>query len=42
MVEGTPKFLEHKDVKWFIRQELDEINLIPAYIKAVKYLNKLG
>lgn len=38
--EGTPKLLEHNDARWLSRDELDDVNWIPADIKAVDYLKE--
>ena len=37
---GTPKLLEHNDAKWLTKEELDDINWIPADIEVVNYLKK--
>lgn len=40
ITEGTPKLLEHNDAKWLAKDELDDVNWIPADIEAVDYLKK--
>ena len=40
IVKGTPKLLEHNDARWLSKDELDDVNWIPADIKAVDYLRK--
>ncbi|WP_346662097.1 8-oxo-dGTP diphosphatase MutT [uncultured Methanobrevibacter sp.] len=40
ITEGTPKLLEHNDAKWLSKDELDNVNWIPADIEAVDYLKK--
>ena len=40
ITEGTPKLLEHNDAKWLSKDELDDVNWIPADIEAVDYLKK--
>ena len=37
---GTPKLLEHNDARWLSRDELDDVNWIPADIAAVDYLKE--
>lgn len=37
---GTPKLLEHNDARWLSKDELDEVNWIPADIEAVNYLKE--
>ena len=38
--KGTPKLLEHNDARWLSRDELDDVNWIPADIAAVDYLKE--
>ena len=38
--EGTPKLLEHNDARWLKKDQLDDINWIPADIKIVNYLKE--
>ena len=38
--KGTPKLLEHNDARWLSRDELDDVNWIPADIVAVDYLKE--
>lgn len=38
--EGTPKLLEHNDAKWLTKSQLDDVDWIPADIKAVNYLKE--
>ena len=38
--EGTPKLLEHNDARWLKKEELDDVEWIPADIEAVNYLKK--
>ena len=40
ITEGTPKLLEHNDARWLAKDELDDVNWIPANIEAVDYLKK--
>ena len=40
ITEGTPKLLEHNDAKWLTKDQLDDVNWIPADIKAVNYLKE--
>ena len=40
IIEGTPKLLEHNDARWLTKQQLDQINWIPADIKVVNYLKE--
>ncbi|MEE0940135.1 (deoxy)nucleoside triphosphate pyrophosphohydrolase [Methanobrevibacter sp.] len=40
IIEGTPKLLEHNDARWLSKDELDDVNWIPADIEAVDYLKK--
>ena len=40
ITEGTPKLLEHNDARWLSKDELDDVNWIPADIEAVDYLKK--
>ena len=40
ITEGTPKLLEHNDARWLAKDELDDVNWIPADIEAVNYLKK--
>lgn len=37
---GTPKLLEHNDARWLAKNELDDMNWIPADIKIVNYLKE--
>ena len=37
---GTPKLLEHNDARWLSKDELDDVNWIPADIAAVDYLKE--
>lgn len=37
---GTPKLLEHNDARWLSKDELDDVNWIPADIAAVNYLKE--
>ncbi|WP_296862003.1 (deoxy)nucleoside triphosphate pyrophosphohydrolase [uncultured Methanobrevibacter sp.] len=38
--KGTPKLLEHNDARWLSKDELDDVNWIPADIAAVDYLKE--
>lgn len=38
--KGTPKLLEHNDAKWLTKSQLDDVDWIPADIKAVNYLKE--
>ena len=40
ITEGTPKLLEHNDARWITKEQLDDVNWIPADIKAVEYLKQ--
>jgi 8-oxo-dGTP diphosphatase len=40
ITEGTPNLLEHNDAKWLTKDQLDDVNWIPADIKAVNYLKE--
>ena len=40
IIEGTPKLLEHNDAKWLSKNQLDDVNWIPADIEVVDYLKK--
>ena len=40
ITKGTPKLLEHNDAKWLTKKQLNEVNWIPADIKAVNYLKE--
>ena len=37
---GTPKLLEHNDARWLSKEELDDVNWIPADVDAVNYLKE--
>ena len=37
---GTPKLLEHNDARWLSKEELDDVNWIPADVDAVSYLKE--
>ena len=37
---GTPKLLEHNDARWLSKDELDDVNWIPADIAVVDYLKE--
>ncbi|WP_407416012.1 (deoxy)nucleoside triphosphate pyrophosphohydrolase [Methanobrevibacter sp.] len=37
---GTPKLLEHNDARWLSKDELDDVNWIPADVAAVDYLKE--
>ena len=37
---GTPKLLEHNDARWLSKDELDDVNWIPADVGAVSYLKE--
>lgn len=38
--KGTPKLLEHNDARWLSKDELDDVNWIPADIAVVDYLKE--
>jgi 8-oxo-dGTP diphosphatase len=38
--EGTPKLLEHNDARWLKKEELDDVDWIPADSEAVNYLKQ--
>ena len=38
--KGIPKLLEHNDARWLSKDELDDVNWIPADIAAVDYLKE--
>lgn len=38
IVKGIPKISEHADAKWFLRQNLSELNFAPADVPAVEKL----
>ena len=40
IADGTPKLLEHNDAKWLSKEDLDDVNWIPADIEAVDYLKE--
>lgn len=37
---GTPKLLEHNDAKWLTKEELNNVNWIPADIQIIDYLKQ--
>ena len=37
---GTPQLLEHNDARWLSKDELDDVNWIPADVDAVSYLKE--
>ena len=37
---GAPELLEHNDARWITKDELNELNWIPADIAAVNYLKE--
>lgn len=37
---GTPKLLEHNDARWLTKDQLDDVNWIPADMAVVDYLKK--
>lgn len=40
ITEGTPKLLEHNDARWLTKQQLDEVNWIPADLQIIDYLKE--
>ena len=38
--KGTPKLLEHNDARWLSKDQLDEVNWIPADIQIIDYLKE--
>lgn len=38
--DGTPKLLEHNDVRCLSKKDLDEVNWVPADIEVVNYLKE--
>lgn len=40
ITEGTPKLLEHNDARWLSKDQLDDVNWIPADLKIIDYLKK--
>ena len=38
--EGTPKLLEHNDARWLTKDQLDEVNWIPADLTIIDYLKE--
>ena len=38
--EGTPKLLEHNDARWLTKNQLDEVNWIPADLQIIDYLKE--
>ena len=36
----TPKLLEHNDARWLSKDQLDEVNWIPADIQIIDYLKE--
>ena len=40
IIDGTPKLLEHNDAKWLTKNELNDVNWIPADLKIIDYLKK--
>lgn len=40
ITDGTPKLLEHNDGRWLTKDQLDEVNWIPADIQIIDYLKE--
>ena len=40
ITEGTPKLLEHNDARWLTKEQLDDVNWIPADLKIIDYLKE--
>ena len=40
ITEGTPKLLEHNDARWLTKDQLDEVNWIPADLTIIDYLKE--
>lgn len=40
IIEGTPKLLEHNDARWLTKQQLNEVNWIPADLQIIDYLKE--
>ena len=40
ITEGTPKLLEHNDARWLAKDELDDVNWIPADLTIIDYLKE--
>lgn len=40
IIDGTPKLLEHNDGRWLTKDQLDEVNWIPADIQIIDYLKE--
>ncbi|MEE1336084.1 (deoxy)nucleoside triphosphate pyrophosphohydrolase [Methanobrevibacter sp.] len=40
ITEGTPKLLEHNDARWLTKQQLNDVNWIPADLTIIDYLKK--
>ena len=38
--KGTPKLLEHNDAKWLTKEQLDDVNWIPADLTIIDYLKE--
>ena len=40
ITEGTPKLLEHNDARWLAKDELNDVNWIPADLTIIDYLKE--
>ena len=40
ITEGTPKLLEHNDARWLTKDELNDVNWIPADLTIIDYLKE--
>lgn len=40
ITEGTPKLLEHNDARWLTKDELNDVNWIPADLTIIDYLKR--
>lgn len=40
IIDRTPKLLEHNDGRWLTKDQLDEVNWIPADIQIIDYLKE--
>ena len=40
ITEGTPKLLEHNDARWLAKDELNDVNWIPADLTIIDYIKE--
>jgi len=40
IAEGTPKMLEHNDIRWITREEIDTLSFCPADVEILEELKK--